>query len=268
MTKRNWISIFPIIIVLVIAAAASGWFIEEIYIKDSALMAVNFRSFDLVLLVLITPLSIVMLILAYTGRSWARVFVLGIIMYLAFTYGINVFSCHQNHLFLIYIALLGLCVVSIARGFPDIAQIIDTSSKTVLMRVLSITILFIALAGYVYWLSDAIGALFNGESTQNLIEKNIPVNVAQVLDMAFMLPFAIFGAIKLLKYHSEGLVISAVMLVFFMLIGMSVVTMEIRLSRITGSEMDFAKVYSYGFITVLSLVVTFFTYRYVSRRVG
>ena len=176
MTKTNWILIFPIIVVLVIAAAASGWFTEEIYSKDSALMAVNFRSFDLVLLVLIIPLSLVMLILAYTGRIWARVFMLGIIMYLAFTYGINVFSCHQNHLFLIYIALLSLCIVSIVKGFPDIAQILDKSLKTVLMRILSVTILFIALAGLIclivgiipaiIWIELAFASLYYAVTTQ------------------------------------------------------------------------------------------------------
>jgi hypothetical protein len=267
MAKRDWISIFPIIIILVIAAAASGWFIDEIYRRDSALMADNFRSFDLVLLTLVTPLSIVMLILAYTGRIWARLFVFGIILYLAFSYAINAFSVHQNQLFLIYIALLSLCVISIMRGFPKIAQRVEKPSKSALMRVLSVTILFIAVAGFVYWLGDAIGALFNDESSQILLDKNIPVNAAQVLDMAFMLPLAIIGGIQLLKFKKRGLIISAAMLVFFMLIGISVVTMEIRWSQGAGLEMDFAKVYSYGFITVLSLVVTIFTYRHVSRTV-
>ena len=99
MSKGTWLYYFPFILLLLIISAASGWFIENLYEGDSALMAVKFRFNDLVLLTLITPLSVLMLILAFTGRLWARVFVLGIIMHVAFSYGITVFNSRQNYLF-------------------------------------------------------------------------------------------------------------------------------------------------------------------------
>jgi hypothetical protein len=248
-----------------IIAAASGWFIENLYEGDSALMAVKFRFNDLVLLTLITPLSVLMLILAFTGRLWARVFVLGIIMHVAFSYGITVFNSRQNHLFLMYIALLGLCVFSIVRGFPDTTQNVKKPSKSVLLRVTSVAIIFIAAIGFIYWLIEAVIAITNGGPSQFVNEMNLPVNAAQVLDMAFMLPLALYGGIKLWKYHSEGLFTTAVMLIFFMLIGISVVVMEIGLIRVAGLKMDFSKIASYSFISVLSLILTVFTYRFISR---
>lgn len=50
------------------------------------------------------------------------------------------------------------------------------------------------------------------------------------------------------------------MLVFFLLVGVSVITMEIGL-WINGYEMDSGKLYGFGIVTVLSFIMTVFTYR-------
>ena len=72
---------------MVFVCAAIGWFVQDFYsVSNAALISVKFRVYDLVLMVLVTPLSIAMFILAVTGRVWAKIFVLGIVVYLAFSY--------------------------------------------------------------------------------------------------------------------------------------------------------------------------------------
>lgn len=258
--KKNWISFFPIIIILVLVASATGWFVEDFYNNNSTVMAIKFRVYDLVLMTLIFPLSVVMFLLARSGRVWAKEFMLGILIYLAFSYGLIVFNCYQNQLFLIYIAIFSLCVFSTIIGFLDMAKSIKNPPKLKLIKIISIVLLFNAIAGYGFWLSDAIEALIRGEVSQTIAGTNLPVNAAQVLDIGFMLPLTIFGAIKLWKYQSDGITISAMMLVFFILIGISVISMEIGL-LINGLEMDISKLYGFGTITVLSIIMTVFTYR-------
>jgi hypothetical protein len=265
MKKDTWQFIFPAIVVLVIIASASGLFVKDLYTDNSAQMAVKFRSNDLAILTLIIPLSVVMLILAYTGRFWARVFLLGIIATLAFTFGITLFNGVQNRLFLLYLAVLGICAFGLARGFPELIQQVETSKKSASLRVASVAVLFISVAGYYYWLSEAVAALISGGPSTYVQGMNLPVNAAQALDMAFMLPLAIYGGIKLWKYRADGLIITAVMLVFFLLIGVSVVIMEIGLIRGAGLEMDFGKISSYSFVTLLSFIATLFIYSSLSK---
>jgi Na+/proline symporter len=235
-------------------------FVEDFYNNNSSLISIKFRVYDLVLLTLVLPLSVVMFFIARTGRVWAKEFVLGILIYLAFSYGLNVFNCYQNQLFIIYIAIFSLCVFSTIIGFSDIAKSIKKPSALKLLKVISIVLFFNAISGYGLWLSDAVEALIKGEVSQTIAGMNLPTNVAQVLDIGFMLPLAIVGAIKLWKYQSDGMVISAMMLVFFMLIGISVVSMEFGL-MINGLEMDPSKVYGFGTVTLISTIMTVFIFR-------
>ena len=264
--KRKWLLIFPVIILLVITASASGWFIDNFYQNDSSLMSINTRFYDLVLLAMIVPLSVIMFILAYRGRLWAKVFLLGIIVYLAFSYGFYAFACYQNNLFLIYITLISLSVFCIFRGYTDVAQKITIEEKQILMRIISAALLFIAISGYTFWLNDVIDFIIKGESSKYLKEMNIPANIAQVLDMAFILPLTIGGAINLWKYHSNGLAISAMMLVFYILIGITVITMEFGLYGTTGMEMDIGKVIGFGFNAAICFVLAIFTYKNLSKQ--
>ena len=257
---NKWLSFFPIIIVLVLVAAATGWFAENFYSNNVDSIAVKFRTYDLVLLSLITPLSVVMLILARSGQTWSKLFVIGILIYLAFSYGINVFNCYQNELFLVYIAIFSLCVFATIMGLTDMATSIKELSNLNLMKAISIMLLLIAVSGYRFWLTDAIIALINKDVSPSIVGLNLPVNAAQVLDIGFMLPLTIFGAIQLWRSRPIGMLISATMLVFFVLISVSVIAMEIGL-KLNGFEVDSGKMYGFGTVMVLSLVMTFFTYR-------
>ncbi len=265
MKKKNWLTFFPVIITLVGIAAGAGFFIDGFYHKNASLMAAKFRIYDLVLMVLIIPLSIVMYVIASRGRTWAKVFVLGIIVYLAFSYGLNLFNCHQNQLFIVYIAIFSLSVFSIINGYSDITQNVVTLPKTKMMRIISGVLFYNGVSGYGFWISDAVNSLIEGGVSQTISGMNIPVNAAQVLDIGFMLPLAILGAVKLWKYHSDGLAICAVMLVFFMLIGTSVIVLDFGLAGSAGIEMDVSKMIGFGVTTFLSFVMSVFAYRTLSK---
>lgn len=264
MNKKNWIYFFPVIIILVLVASTIGWFVEGFYNDNSNLMAIKFQVYDLVLMTLIFPLSVVMFFFALKGRIWAKEFILGILIYLAFSYGLNAFNCYQNQLFLAYIAIFSLSVFSTIIGFLDMAEKIKKPSKSKLIKIISIALLINVVGGYQFWLEDAIQALISGEVSQTISGFNIPANAAQVLDIGFMLPLTLVGAILLWKYRSKGMVISAMMLVFFVLIGISVLSMEFGL-LVNGFEMDYGKIYGFGFITVLSIIMTVLTYRILAK---
>ena len=84
------------------------------------------------------------------------------------------------------------------------------------------------------------------------------------LDMAFILPSTIYGAINLWQNKDRGIWISVIMMIFFVLIGLSVITMEIGLMSKTGAELDAGKVYGFAFTALLNLIMLILTYSKLS----
>jgi hypothetical protein len=257
---NNWLSFPLIIIVLVAIAAATGWFVNGFYDGNAETMSVKFRVYDLVLLTFVTPLSLITFLLARTGRVAPKMFLLGILIYLAFSYGVSVFNCYQNQLFLVYVAIFSLCSIASFLGFVDMTDGIQELSNLKLMKIAAVILLLIAVSGYRFWLTDAVIAIIKGGLSPSVVGMNLPVNAAQVLDIGFMLPLTIFGAIKLWHSQPLGLVISTATLVFFVLISISVIVMEIGL-KLNGFEMDPGKLYGFGATIIMSSVITILIYR-------
>jgi hypothetical protein len=113
-----------------------------------------------------------------------------------------------------------------------------------------------AISGLAYLLTDAISPILR-QSDEIVI---MPVFAPQVFDMAVVLPFTIYGAIRLLKGQKEGVIISLTTMIFFILIGISVVTMDIAYAEVTGTEIDHGKVYSYSFISLINLIIAIVAY--------
>jgi hypothetical protein len=264
MNNRNWwMSIFPVVLMLVALVAAVGWFAEGLYHKDSTLMTVKSQMLDIVLLALIVPLGIVMYVLARKGRLWAKLFVAGIFVYLAFTYGLYALSISLNEVFLGYVALFSLCTFASVMGFHDMSRQLKSPPKAVWVKVIAVWLFLFVIGGYAAWLSEVIPAMMQDTIPESIQRTHLPVSVVHVLDMAFMLPLMMIGAIKLWKGHASGLVMSAMMLVFVLLTSIGVICMELWLGQV-GLEMDMGKLISFPIMALISLVMTLFTYRKIS----
>lgn len=254
--------IFILIILLVLASAIAGWISDTLYINNAPDLIIKLRYYDLSLLIIVLPLSLIAFILSTLNNQPARLFTLGLTVYLIFTYCVTIFTCRQNNLFLIYIAILSLSAIYFYKGFIEINKTFLYWEDKKLSKFVSISLLFSAISGFGYWLIDAINSLTF--STNDII--GFDVKTPQVLDMAFVLPFTIYGAVKLWKNKVEGAIISSIMMIFFVFIGISVVIMEFALTAETGIELDYGKVYSFSFISLLNIILTFLTYRKVSFR--
>jgi hypothetical protein len=251
----SWLRLFPIILCLVFGAAATGWFVDGFYSNNEASIAVKFRTYDLVLMILVIPLGVVMYILAGAGRVAPKVLMPGVLICLAFSYGVNTFNCHQNQLFLVYIAIFSMSAVAGSIEIMVQAGYSQKPTNKIVLKGIAVVLLFIALSGYRILLSDAVTAIMEGDVSPETAGMNLPVSAPQVLDLAFTLPLTIFGAIRLWQLRPIGLAISAAMLVFYVLISASVATMEIALQR-AGYATDPGKLYAFGTVFILSFVMT------------
>jgi len=254
--RSHWI-LFVFILVLVIFAALTGWISEVLYQNNPADLIIKLKYYDLSLLVIVSPIIMISLILSIRNNKRARIFSLGLTVYLVFSYGVTLFICSQNSLFLIYVVILSLCAFYFTKGFSEIYNTTTFRINKNISKIASIVLLFSAISGFGYWLSDAISTLLAKGDEIDILHANAP----QVFDMAIVLPFTIYGAIRFLRFEKDGILISLTTMIFFIFIGISVIIMEIGLSLNTKIEMDYGKVYSYSFISMINIIITVLTYR-------
>ena len=119
---------------------------------------------------------------------------------------------------------------------------------------LLLALMIVAVLGSGFWLSDAIPAIVNGTMPESIKKFDIPVNVACVFDLAFMIPLMFIGAIELWKGKVNGLVLSMTMLSWLLLTCISVISMEFGL-KTAGLDYDMGKIIAFGFEGVLSIMM-------------
>jgi preprotein translocase subunit SecE len=253
--RSNWI-LFAFILVLVIFAALTGWISDALYQNNPIDLIMKLKYYDFSLLAIIAPISLIVFILSALNHKRARIFSLGMSVYLTFSFGVTLFISSQNSLFLVYIVIISLCIFYYIKGFIEIYNKTTFVIDKKISKIVSVVLLFSAVSGFAYLLIDAINSL--------LIERDeidfLPVNPPQIFDMAFVLPFTIYGAIRLFKSKMDGILISLTTMIFFVFIGISVVIMDITYAATTGTEIDHGKVYSYSFISLINLIITILAY--------
>ena len=254
--KTHWILFLPIIL-LVFLAAITGWMDETLYANNDPNLRIKLVYYDLSLLAIILPLSLIFFILSVQKNLRARLFTLGLTVYLLFSYVVTLFTCAQNNFFLVYISILTLSTSYLIKGLIEFHGILPDAIDKRTSRIVSIALLFSGISGAIFLLSNAITALVT-PSNETM------VNAPQVLDLAFILPITLYGGVRLWKNKKDGILISSIMMIFFVFIGISVVMMEIGLLVRAGIEIDEGKVYSFSFVSLLNMFTTAMMYRKLS----
>ena len=122
MSKKNWVFIFLPILVLTVIASLVSLLTSDFYFGDSATMAVKSHYLDLINISIVVPIGGLMFVLAIRKSHWAKLFILGIMGYLAYMFGFNALSLYFNELFLVYVAVFGLSIFGIILGYGDVQQ--------------------------------------------------------------------------------------------------------------------------------------------------
>lgn len=249
--------LFLVLLILVFIVSTIGWINDSIYSNNTAELQIKSRFYDLSILIFAIPFSLITLLFLFRDYTKARILTLGITVYILFSYSVIIFTINQNKLFLIYIAIVSSGAFYFTNEFYSFNDSNIVQLPKGLIKWVALTLLFSAVSGFGYWIVDSLIFL----TTQQNEFVNLPVKAPQVFDMALALPFTIYGAIKLWKGEKNGTLISLIMMIFFILIGLSVISMELGLSKKANVEFDFGKVISYSVISLLNLIMTIIAYR-------
>ena len=137
---------FLIAVALAASAAATGWFVDGFYAEDGATLEAKGRYGDLAILILV-PLGLAAFALE-RAHFWARPAMLGLAVHLGFMYGVLAFDYHENALFIVYSAVVGLCLFLSVTGLTAFARSVEPSSTTPTIHLASLALLLAVLTGY------------------------------------------------------------------------------------------------------------------------
>ena len=263
MNKKNWVFIFLPILLLTAVASLVSLITSDFYFRDSAIIAVKSHYLDLLNLSIVVPMGILMFVLAMKKFYWAKLFIIGIMVYFAYMFGFNALSLFFNELFLIYVALFGLSIFGIILGYGDVQQSGNYLENPIKMRISGIYLMLFSVIAYVAWLIEIILSTINGSIPESISGMNLPVSVVHVFDMAFALPIIIIGAVLLFKGKLSGLIISSILVAFVFLVCISIFAMELGL-QYHNMHFDEGQLYSMYVLTPLGIFPLITLFRAVS----
>lgn len=211
-----------VIAVLVLVASVAGLVDPRVYAQETPNWATQAQGQDLGNL-----LAVVVLVAAAVryragshraGRVW-----LGTLLYLVYAFVVYAMAVHLNHLFGVYVAVLGLSAWAVIFHTSNLrdadVRYPEGRPRTVAAWVLIATgVLFAGL-----WLSELVPALLTGTIPASLTEASLGVNPIHVLDLSMVLPGFLIAGIATLQGRDHGLFWVVPWLVFSALMGASII---------------------------------------------
>jgi hypothetical protein len=184
----------------------------------------NMLGTALVVLVVGVPALMFAAVAAAHGSSRAVIVWLGTLGYLLYQSVMFCFATPLNHLFLLYVAYLGLSVwsiVSLLRSV-DLSAFADQLSSKAPVRTIAGYGLIVVALNATAWLAGILPAVFSANPRAFLAETGLLTNPVYVQDLAIWLPLLAAAAVAALRRRVWGELITAAMLVLFVLESISI----------------------------------------------
>ncbi len=252
--RSLWLTL--IIVVLVLIASIAGLTLKSIYAGETIPWANQAKGQDLANLI-----SIVVLVIAiyFVNKGSVKAFLIwiGALITLLYAYVIYAFAAHFNSLFLIYVAIVGLCFYALFSSILELQpeQLQSHFITITRYRVVSVFLVLVAILFALLWLSQDIPAILAGKVPQSVTEIGLLTNPVHVLDLGFYLPGMIITAILLWRRNFLGYLFAIPFLVFSILTGMGIIAIDV-VSVMQGIPAAFGVDLFIAVIVVASLVLS------------
>jgi hypothetical protein len=254
--KALWLWLSVIAAVLAVAGSVTALSVKSIYATLTPAFLAEALAQDVVNVTFVSPFWLVLAWLALRGSWRAYLLWLGVLAFTVYNYVIYTFAIPFGPLFLLWVAVLGLCLYALIGGITSIEynaiQSFFTNRRAV--AVVGFFLIITALLFGLLWLSEDVPALMSGRTPQSLIERALPTNPVHVLDYAFFLPAAIMTGVFLLERKPFGYVIAPAFMVFLILTGMPILVTPV-IQAVRGQEPGWGVVAPIGTLTVVSIAL-------------
>ena len=216
---------------LVVAATVFGLLTEDAYRSVPDLTRSTWRAQDVVTLGSV-PLLLWSSVRARSGSLAAHVVSVGVLTWLTYCYAHQALGVPFNAMFLVYVAIVGLAGFGTIDGLVrvDVVAVAPAFTRAPYRAGFwFLTIASVAIAGL--WLSDIVPAL-SGGLPANIHLAELP-NPTWVLDLAWIIPWALAAAWMLRRRHPAGPIIAGVMLVMLGILSVAMLTVT-PVARLDG----------------------------------
>lgn len=245
-----------VIIVLTILASAGGLLINGLY-RDNAFVTSTWLGNDIVTLAVAVPLLIVATILARRGSPRAYLVWLGLVESTLYNFGFYLFGSAFNKLFMVYAALFALSIWTLFIGLVnlDVTALSRKFGARTPAQAVSVYMLLVGLGlGTVYtvtWLNFVT----SGQVPTLVVKTDQPTNVVLALDLSFVIPLFVVGAIWLWQHKPWGYVLATMVNVkgAVYMLGLSAATWT---AYQAGTVPDPSEIGLWGSIGILCLIAS------------
>jgi hypothetical protein len=247
-----WLSIGGALLAVVGSVVALA--APSVYARVAPTLLWQALAQDVANLAVASPALLITAALALRGSLHAYLLWLGVVTFTVYSYVIYTFSFPFGSLFLLWVAVLGLCMYALIGGLAAVdssavaARYTSRRAAVVVAWFLIVTGVLIGLL----WLSEDIPALLAGVTPQSLIDEGLPTNPVHVLDYAFFLPAVIATGVLLLKRKPLSYTLAPALLVLLIMTGVpALLTPVVQAAR--GATPAWAVVVPVGALTAASL---------------
>lgn len=216
---------------------------------------------DMVNLLLALPALAVSFIYTRKGSLKAKLFFMGVTLYLLFTYTVYSFYTMYNKLFICYVAIMGLCFYTLYLTLKqvDASQVKDLFKTKYPNKLVGGTLIFIATLMTLFWIKTVLETIFYGTiPVQDLAQST--TLVAQAIDLGLILPLIFVMGIKLYKKKAEAYVAAVVIPVFLIFMMSSVFSKGVML-YVTQTAKVFEMMIIIGTFGILALAITLLNFK-------
>lgn len=224
------------VVALGFVASLTGFVSDDLY-REAPAWLVQCYGQDLSNLIAQMPALLVAAIFAARGCRKAVPVWFGLMIATVYSYVLYAFAVHQNRLYLVYCAVLGLSIYALLSFLyrHRNARFADWLGRDVPRRAPAIFLLVVAALFLARWLELDIAALVTGTAPAETVETGLPVNAVHSLDYAFLLPAMVLSAILLLRRHDLGYFLAPAMLAFSSAMSVNIVVLMLY-TAFTGGE--------------------------------
>jgi hypothetical protein len=190
-------------------ASLAGLLWEGLY-RDAEWAKAAWFGNDLVTLFVAVPLLVTALLLARRGSRRGELLWYAMLGYAVYNYAFYLFGARMNELFLLYAALFVLPVTALALALCRLdadAVAADFSPRTP-VRWVSVYMIFTGAGLAVAWTAQWAAWVFQG--VEPAIGEEAFALIA-ALDLTFMVPYFLLGAMLLWRRHPWGYVLASIM---------------------------------------------------------
>lgn len=208
-TPSRWLAGMSWMVVAFAALASMAGLATDVY-RDVAWVEMTWLGNDIVTLALGAPALAASIVFARRGSVRGELAWCSMLAYMLYNYGYYVLGAHMNRLFPVYIALVVLSAytLAIALGRMDVRASAAMVKRPLPVRLIAGYMAFTGIGLTFAWLAQWAAYAFGGTEPSIGVE---PFSVVATLDLTFVVPAMLLGAVLLWRRNAWGFVIAAVM---------------------------------------------------------